>query len=154
MMVRLNRFYQTNDPLQHVLRFMTVGAVGTVIDVVLFATLRVGLGIPALLANTVSYGSGTVNNYVLHRRWTFAGGPSKAIRVQFAQFILVSLSALLANNLLLVALEPGFDRLFASSEFGELCAKACAMGAGMCLSFLANHLWTFRNAPHMQTSGV
>jgi putative flippase GtrA len=154
MMARLSNIYKTNHPLQHVLRFMTVGAVGTVIDIVLFATLRVGLGIPALLANTVSYGSGTVNNYVLHRRWTFADGPSKAIRVQFAQFIVVSLSALVVNNLLLLLLEPGFDRLFASSEVGELCTKVCAMSAGMCLSFLANHLWTFRNAAHVQTAGV
>src|SRR5690349_9088231 len=104
MMVRLNLTNQTNHPLRHVLRFMTVGAMGTVIDILLFATLRVGLGVPALLANTVSYGSGTLNNYVLHRRWTFAGWPSKAIRVQFAQFVLVSLSALLVNNLLLLAL--------------------------------------------------
>lgn len=126
---------------------MTVGALGTLIDVLLFSVLRVRLGIPALMANTVSYSTGTVNNYILHRNWTFANLPRKAIGTQFMQFAAVSLSALAVNNLLLVLLEPSFDALFATSELSEMAAKACAMSAGMCLSFLLQHLWTFRVEP-------
>jgi putative flippase GtrA len=126
---------------------MAVGMLGTLIDVMLFSVLRVRLGIPALMANTVSYSTGTVNNYILHRNWTFANLPRKAIRTQFMQFATVSLSALAVNNLLLVLLEPSFDALFSTSEMSEMAAKACAMSAGMCLSFLLQHLWTFRAAP-------
>lgn len=126
---------------------MTVGMLGTLIDVLLFSVLRIRLGIPALMANTVSYSTGTVNNYILHRNWTFANLPRKAIRTQFMQFAAVSLSALAVNNLLLALLEPSFDVLLGASEANELAAKACAMSAGMCLSFLLQHLWTFRAEP-------
>ena len=126
---------------------MTVGMLGTLIDVLLFSVLRIRLGIPALMANTVSYSTGTVNNYFLHRNWTFANLPRKAFGIQFMQFAAVSLSALAVNNLLLVLLEPSFDALFSSSEVSEMAAKACAMSAGMCLSFLLQHLWTFRAEP-------
>jgi putative flippase GtrA len=126
---------------------MTVGALGTLIDVLLFSVLRVRLGIPALMANTVSYSTGTVNNFLLHRNWTFANLPRKSFGTQFLQFAAVSLSALAVNNLLLVLLEPSFDTLFATSSLSEMAAKACAMGAGMCLSYLLQHLWTFRAEP-------
>ena len=140
------------ESLRHLLRFMTVGLLGTLLDLLIFSTLRLRLGVPALIANTISYGSGTVNNFVLHRRWTFAHWPVKVIGVQFAQFAVVSLSALVVNNLLLLALEPWFNRLY-PAEVGEAAAKLCAMGIGMCLSFTINHLWTFRREPALAQSG-
>jgi putative flippase GtrA len=124
---------------------------GTAIDVVLFALLRIRLGIPDLLANSAAYGAGTVNNFVFHRNWTFAGQQRKSLGRQFAQFVAVSAMALAVNNLLLILLENAFDALFATSEVGELLAKVCAMVAGMCLSFILQHTWTFRT--HAPTSG-
>jgi putative flippase GtrA len=136
-----------SESIHHLLRFLTVGMLGTLIDVLLFSVLRIRLGIPALMANTVSYSTGTINNYILHRNWTFASLPRKAFGVQFVQFAAVSLSALAVNDLLLVLLEPSFDALFSTSEASELAAKVCAMGAGMCLSFILQHLWTFHVPP-------
>jgi putative flippase GtrA len=134
-----------SESLRHLLRFMTVGMLGTLIDVLVFSVLRIRLGLPALMANTVSYSTGTVNNYILHRNWTFANVPRKAFGVQFIQFAAVSLSALALNNFLLMLLEPSFTTLFNASGVSEMAAKACAMSAGMCLSFLLQHTWTFRS---------
>ena len=126
---------------------MTVGLIGTILDLLVFSILRVRLGIPALIANTVAYGSGTVNNFILHRHWTFAGWPAKALGAQFAQFATVSLSAIVVNNLLLLMLEPTFDRMFSTSDLGDTAAKVIAMCVSMCITFMVNHLWTFRREP-------
>src|SRR5262245_25768182 len=72
----LSQLLNVDDPLRHLVRFMTVGALGTLLDVGAFALLHAWLGLPALPANVASYSLGTLNNYILHRRWTYAGRPA------------------------------------------------------------------------------
>jgi putative flippase GtrA len=144
---RFNSIVHNGETLRHLLKFMTVGLMGTLLDLLVFAILRVRLGIPALLANTIAYGSGTVNNFFLHRHWTFAGWPVKAFGAQFTQFAVVGMVAIVINNLLLLLLQPTFDQMFTESEIGDTAAKVAAMVVSMCITFLVNHLWTFRKAP-------
>lgn len=145
-MVHLNNLFQINDTLCHIGRFLTVGMLGTLIDFGLFVGLHAGLGVPTLTANTISYSAGIVNNFVLHRRWTFAEQSRRAVGVQFAQFAGISLGALMLNNLLALLLAPFFSTLLAHAGYGALLAKICAMGVGVCWNFLANRFWTFRDA--------
>jgi putative flippase GtrA len=146
-MAHLTGFLETNDTLRYIRRFLTVGMLGTLIDIALFTVLRVLLGIPTLAANTLSYSAGIVNNFVWHRRWTFAHRSRKAPGAQFSQFVVVSLSALMLNNLIVLWLAPSLGVLFANAGYGALVAKICATGVGVCWNFLANNLWTFRDAP-------
>jgi putative flippase GtrA len=143
-MASLSDAQQANLTLPRVGRFMTVGMLGTVLDVGLFTVLHVLLGVPTLAANTTSYSAGIVNNFILHRRWTFAGRLRKEVGVQFAQFVAVSLAALVMNNLLVLLLEPQLSSLFPTPAYGDICAKVCATGVGMCWSLLVNNFWTFR----------
>jgi putative flippase GtrA len=117
---------------------------GTFIDLSLFAVFYVLLGAPALVANTLSYSAGIVNNYIFHRHWTFAHRPRKSLGKQFSQFAGVSLSALVLNNLIVLLLTPTLSTLFPNPAHGALAAKICATGVGMGWNFLANHLWTFQ----------
>jgi putative flippase GtrA len=126
-----------------VARFMTVGAVGTVLDVGGFALLHTALGLPALPANVLSYSLGILNNYLLHRRWTYAGRPAKSARVQFLQFLAVSLSALALNTALVLLLTAAFAPSLPAAYAGLL-AKLCATGVGLGWNFLLNNFWTFR----------
>ncbi len=135
--------YKSNDTLRNVGQFMIVGMLGTLIDISLFAALHIVLGFPTLLANTISYSAGIINNFFFHRYWTFADRPRKAAEAQFVQFAAVSLSALVLNNLLVVLLADPFNLLVTSVSLGALFAKLCATGVGMVWNFLANHLWTF-----------
>jgi len=128
-------------------RFLVVGILGTLVDVTLFTALRVWLAVPTLGANSISYSAGIVNNFVLHRGWTFAHQSRKAVGVQFSQFALVSLSALILNNALVLLLAPWFGALLADAGYGALIAKVCATGVGLGWNFLANRIWTFRDAP-------
>ncbi len=141
-MARFNDLFGTNN-MGRVKRFATVGMLGTLLDIGLFTLLRVLLGVPALAANTVSYSAGIVNNYVLHKRWTFADRGNKSTGAQFTQFVAVSLAALLLNNLLVLLLAPVFGRFFGYASYGDLAAKICATGVGMCWNYVANNFWTF-----------
>lgn len=118
--------------LLNVVRFMLVGALGTLIDFCLFAVLSAQFSAPTLLANTFSYTAGVVNNYFLHCKWSFADRQSKAVRLQFNKFASVSLSALVLNNLIVFLLVALFGPLLTDSKLAALCAKLCATGVGMC----------------------
>lgn len=118
---------------------------GTLLDFAVFTLLRARLGLPILIANTISYSTGTVNNYTWHRLWAFAGRPRKAMVVQFSQFAAVSLSTLLLNNLVVLLLAQRMGNAFADPALGDILAKVCATSLGVCWNFLANNLWTFRD---------
>jgi putative flippase GtrA len=127
-------------------RFLIVGMSGTLVDFSLFALFHSQLGMSTLLANTLSYSAGILNNYLLHRFWTFSQRPQREAVKQFSQFVGVSLSALLINNLIVLLFAPSFSELFVQGTIGIYVAKVCAIGFGMVWNFLANHLWTFRAA--------
>jgi putative flippase GtrA len=111
----------------------------------LLAGLNGWLGLPALAANTLSYSAGIVNGYLLNRRWTYGDRPHprRAAGAQFAQFVMVSLVALLINNVVVLSLTPPLSALL-SSTYGLLLAKAAAVGVCLGWNFLLNHFWTFR----------
>lgn len=135
--------------LRSAARFAVVGVLGTLIDMALFAALHLALGLVALPANLLSYSAGMVNNFLLHRRWTFAAAAApgtaahgRAVR-QFARFAAVSFSALALNTLVVTLLAPVLGALLPDAQ-AALAAKACASAVGLGWNFLANHRWAFR----------
>jgi putative flippase GtrA len=146
-MSSLNELVKRSRDWQYLAKFLSVGVVGTLVDLALFTALHVMLGAPALAANTVSYSAGIVNNYLLHRHWTYADRAARALGAQFSQFAAVSLSALILNNLLVLVLAHPLGILFAHPGAGDLLAKLCATGVGVCWNFVINNNWTFRSEP-------
>jgi putative flippase GtrA len=123
---------------------VAVGLMGTILDIGLYAVLHILLGMPILLANSISYCAGMINNYFFHRYWTFANRSHKAVSLQLSEFTLVSLSGLIVNNLLVLLLGHPFALLFSADAASDLLSKVAAQGLSMCWNFFANHLWTFR----------
>lgn len=148
-MVQFVETLWSGDSLQTAARFLLVGMLGTLIDFSIFAFLNLQLGMTALLANTLSYSAGIINNYAFHRRWTFVHRPQKAAGKQFLRFAVASLSALAVNNLIVLALALPLGALFGSSALGAVFAKICAIVVGLSWNFLANYLWTFRAEPNV-----
>ena len=142
-MIRVNYSVETRRSLGLARRFATVGVLSTLLDVALFSVLHGVAGLPALAANTLSYSSGMVVSFVLHRRWTYAHRPHRALGAQFSQFAAVSLSALLLNNLLVLGLTPWLSTWTGNAALGAIMAKLCATGVGLCWNFLINTRWTF-----------
>ena len=139
-------FLPTVHSIQRFARFATVGLLGTFIDLVLFLVLRTWFSWPTLLANICSYSAGIVNNYLLHRAWTFRDRQRTAALLQFARFALVSLSALALNTLLVLLLAAPLGTLLTLPQWSELLAKACATVVGFGWNFVANRAWTFKQA--------
>jgi putative flippase GtrA len=126
---------------RRVLRFMVVGASGTLLDFSILTLLK-WLGLPTLPANTISYLSGTINNFYWNRRWTFNAVRGQAWRKQFFQFFCVALVGLLLNNALTLLLEVPFTGWI--GYYGFLPAKLIATSVVLLWNYVANRLWTFR----------
>jgi putative flippase GtrA len=138
-------FRPSNSPAR-LARYLTVGTLGTIVDVALFTVLSLLFGIPTLAANTVSYSAGIVNNYTLHRRWTYGNCSHKAVGRQFIQFAAISLSALALNNLMVMQLAPRLATQLVTPAYAIVIAKASATGVGMAWNYVANNCWTFEDA--------
>jgi len=135
---------QPNDKILGIGRYLAVGLLGTILDIGLYALLHIVLGMPILLANSIAYCTGMINNYFFHRYWTFANRTHKAVGLQLSEFTVVSLSGLIVNNLLVLLLGQPFSLLITSDAASDLLSKVAAQGLSMCWNFLVNHLWTFR----------
>jgi putative flippase GtrA len=146
-MAHLIDSFETNNTLRCLWRFLAVGTLGTLIDVTLFIVLHALLGVPTLAANTISYSAGIVNNFVLHRRWTYDRQARKALGVQLSQFAAISLSALMMNNLIVLLLAPTFNTFIAHAGYSALFVKVGATALGLGWNFFANRYWTFHSTP-------
>jgi putative flippase GtrA len=135
---------QSNEKILSAGKYVAVGLMGTILDIGLYALLHIVIGMPILLANSIAYTTGMINNYFFHRYWTFANREHKAVGLQLSEFVVVSLSGLVVNNLLVLAFGQPFGLMFASDATGDILSKVAAQGLSMCWNFLVNHLWTFR----------
>lgn len=124
-------------------RFLTVGALGTALDFVLLATLKLA-GLPTLLANSFSFTAGVANNFTLNSRWTFADSNTGHWQARFFQFLLVSLVGLALNNAIVLLLEAPLGALMGNADLGYAPAKIVATGVVVFWNYFANRNWTFR----------
>lgn len=83
------------------LRFTFVGALTTLLDLLLFTAFAVQLGLPAVFSNIISYSTAIGISFLLNRAWTFGGmndeGTIPAYAVRFA---LSNLGGLFLSSLL------------------------------------------------------
>jgi putative flippase GtrA len=125
------------------IRFAMIGVVGTAVDFGLLIVFKELVGLPTLLANTLSYGAGIVNNFVLNRIWTYPDSHSRNALLQLVQFGLVSVTGLLLNNLIVYWLDQPLGNLVGAADYGYLIAKVFATGLVMVWNFVVNRFWTF-----------
>ncbi|MBM4427170.1 MAG: GtrA family protein [Chloroflexi bacterium] len=124
-------------------RFLTVGAVGTLLDFSILTLLKLA-GLPTLFANSISFTAGLLNNFTWNRLWTFGDALNPDWRKQFAQFTLVSLVGLILNNLIVLSLE-GIFSLWIDAQWAYLPAKVIATGMVVFWNYFANRTWTFKS---------
>ena len=147
-------------------KFCAVGASGYAVNLGVFSALLLGAGIHHLPAATASFLVAVTNNYTWNRLWTFRGQRGH-IAYQGIRFLIVSLCALAANEVLLTtlvalghvayqglrflvvaicALVANLVALEALVWLGlpEIPAQAIAIVLVMPLNFVGNKLWSFR----------
>lgn len=129
--------------LTRFVRFLAVGALGTFLDFGLLTGLKL-IGLPTLLANSLSFSAGVVNNFTWNSLWTFSDRLNANRRTQFFQFLLVSLIGLLINNAMVLLLEAPLGALIGDAAWGYAPAKVIATGVVVFWNYFANRNWTFK----------
>lgn len=132
-----------NKEVTRFIRFSIVGSLGTLLDFSILTLLKLA-GLPTLLANSISFTTGLINNFTLNRLWTFEDVENTDWRKQFFQYALVSLIGLTLNNIILLSLENIFSTLMNQSEWAYLPAKVVATGVVVFWNYFANKTWTFK----------
>lgn len=125
-------------------RFLIVGASGTLLDFVLLIVFKKAFLLPTGIANVMSYSCGIVNNFTWNRLWTFPEARDKHIAMQFVQFASVSLIGLTLNTAIVLLLEHPLGDLLQHPENGYIPAKVIATVCVVLWNFLANRYWTFK----------
>ena len=133
----------SNKEIERFSRFLAVGAVGTLLDFSLLTLLKLA-GLPTLLANSLSFTAGLVNNFTWNRLWTFGDAIQPDWRRQLVQFTAVSLVGLALNNLIVLSLEGIFGAMLNQPDWGYLPAKVIATGVVVFWNYFANRMWTFK----------
>ncbi|HEV8251388.1 MAG TPA: GtrA family protein [Gaiellaceae bacterium] len=116
-------------------KFVAVGTSGYVVNLAVYSTLVHGVGLHYLAAAVCSFLVAVTNNYTWNRLWTFRGQRGH-VAYQGMRFLVVSVAALGANLLVLLAL--------VSAGLGKVPAQAIAIVLVTPLNFLGNKLWSFR----------
>ena len=78
--------------------FGLVSVVTTILDFGLFNLLVWLEAVPAVAANTLSYGLGIIASYLLNKRLTFSGGGRDKRSHELALFVVLNLAGLALNN--------------------------------------------------------
>jgi putative flippase GtrA len=115
-------------------KFSTVGAIGVGVNLAVYSQL-VGAGMHYNLAAACSFLVAVTNNYTWNRLWTFRGQRGH-VGYQGLRFLVVSLLALGANEVVLTALVAG--------GVGKVIAQAIAIVLVTPINFVGNKLWSFR----------
>jgi putative flippase GtrA len=116
-------------------KFCTVGAVGYVVNLVVYTILLKVVGLHYIPAAVGSFLVAVANNYALNRLWTFRVERGH-VGAQGLRFLVVSTVSLLANLAVL--------HLMVTLGLGEIMAQAIAIVLVTPLNFIGNKLWSFR----------
>ena len=117
-------------------RFLTVGASGYVVNLGVFALCVRLLEIDYRAGAVIAFLLSVINNFWLNRHWTFDAKQDHPI-YQAVRFFAVSLLAFGFTELILIVLVEG-------AGVSKVVAQAIAVAAATPLSFLGQKLWSFK----------
>ena len=126
------------ESLLQFIEFVTVGASGYVVNLMVYALALEQLGLHYAAAATASFLVAASWNYTWNRAWTFRSQRGR-VTAQGVRFLLVSATVYGANlGVLAVLVSSGLDAIL---------AQAIAVVVVTPLNFLGNKLWSFRRQP-------
>ena len=126
-------------------KFGIVGVSNTLLTFAVYTVLLKGFGVWYLAASAIGFGVGTVNSFLLNRRWTFrehVGDTLTPVRWAIVQGCGLGIN-------------EGLLYLFVhDARLDKLLAQACATVVVTLTTFFANRAWTFRmHAPVVVADG-
>ncbi|MCM3172446.1 GtrA family protein [Paenibacillus sp. MER 99-2] len=121
-----------------IIKFGIVGILNTGVDAVVFAVLAF-VGVPAMVAQAISYSCGIVNSYWWNNRWTFRDVKSQAQHKRIVRFLIANLFVLILSSLIIYVAHSLWSWSLVSS-------KAAATLLGMLINYLISRYWVFRSS--------
>lgn len=143
-----------NKERNRFLKFATVGAIGSVLDIVIMNLLTNLFDMPLVIAGTLSLICAIISNFLLNRYWTYPDSRSRHFLHQLSMFFLVNLIGIAFRIPILHFVEPvmagAFESMVHLSQAeAEILAKnatlAFAIGVVMIWNFLINRYWTYND---------
>src|SRR5512134_3373578 len=134
------------------LKFATVGAIGSVIDILIMNLLTHLFGMRLVYAGTISLVCAIISNFLLNRYWTYPDSRSRHFLHQLGMFFLVNVIGIAFRIPTLHYVEPlmasSFEKMVhLSHSTAQLLAKnatlAFAIGVVMIWNFFINRYWTY-----------
>ena len=131
-----------------------VGTIGAGIDFGTFNLLRGGLGMPAAIAQAISFIAAVSSNFIWNRYWTYPDSRSKPVGRQASQFLIVNVVGLVTRTVVFVlvqhamislaeALLPGETSAGQVVAIGENLALVVAVIVVLLWNFGVNRIWTY-----------
>ena len=164
------RFGSKAIEVERFLKFVMIGALGAVVDLVTLTILQATVLPPldslhVIIATTIAFLTAVAHNFILNRFWTYPDSRSRSARRQMAQFTVISFVGWsirtvwisLAYAPLGAALMPvllpaiqSFDPQYSPTteaihKLGTLIATLIGIAVIMNWNFLANRLWTYND---------
>ena len=136
------------------LKFATVGAIGSVVDILIMNVLTHLFNLRLVYAGTISLVCAILSNFMLNRYWTYPDSRSRHFLHQLSMFFLVNLMGIVFRIPILHFVEPGMAGAFEniahlSHSSAEILAKnatlAFAIGVVMIWNFFINRYWTYND---------
>lgn len=120
------------------IKFLTVGSIGTIVNLTLMYILVEYISFSYMLASTISVEISIINNFILNNTWTFSSRKIKnSILNRFLKFNLTSLFSLVINVSILLLLV----------HFGiwYLIAQFIGIIFAFIINFAINNIWVFKD---------
>lgn len=138
------------------LKFLVVGLSGAIVDFGIMNLLRLGLNVPLIWAQAISFICAVINNFLWNRFWTYPESRSRNAPKQLIQFFIINTIGILIRTPLVPWLDKIFYRLLNQSNYTfTLSTQVISQNFALALSisiiilwnFFANRFWTYSNVP-------
>ena len=153
-------FVSSSKERTRFIRFISVGAIGAVVDFWIINLFSKLFNMPLILAGTISFICAIISNFILNRFWTYPDSRSRSITRQFIIFFIVNVAGLAIRLPILHFLEPPMLKLSdqlvlfipVTSEFlGKNLTLAVAVSVVMLWNFFINRYWTYNDIDKVVT---
>ena len=124
----------------HFPKFIIVGLLGTLTNLVLFYVLADKWGYAAIPISIATYFISSLQNYYLNHIWTFADRTENQLvgLISYIKYLFVALFGLVINLFILWWI------LFFFSPPLKVMAQAVGIGGGTIINFIGSKYWVFR----------
>ena len=145
---------ENNKERGRFLKFATVGAIGSVIDILIMNLLTHLLNMRLVYAGTISLICAVVSNFILNRYWTYPDSRSRHFLHQLTMFFLVNLVGIVFRIPILHYVEPVMIDAFRSmvhlspgsaQTIAKNATLAFAIAVVMIWNFFINRYWTYND---------